>query len=382
MHPVIGRLLIAVGLTLLSSVSAWAAGPDNSEDICTQPYVIYCENFEARSVGPAWQQNYVPIYKNPGWGAYSYDCMQVTNDPAGVYDGTKAYVEIFYAGATTGCANIDIAFPNWLTTGTYTDLYFRWYVKESSNFQLSQVANKFQTWRDGYGNEGGHMSGMRYNTNTTVAAIGLGTYGWAVLPGGGTLGCDARALTPWPGYPVPALAGPGQQCELGPNENGPAPWVPGVWYCEEMHIKMNSCENCADGIIEKWLDNATAPVTTQTRHFYYPNSLITYPYNVYVTPPISQPAMLRLSGIVKMSFWNCAAGDLCCSANDPPNNTCYNASIGPGSPPSNPASIHPLMYRYTDNIVIATQRIGCLGNPVAPKSNTTPPSPPTNLQAL
>ena len=68
MHPIIGRVLIAVGLTLLASVSAGAAGPDNSEDICTTAAVFLCDNFEARPANVTVASQYlVTTYKNIGW---------------------------------------------------------------------------------------------------------------------------------------------------------------------------------------------------------------------------------------------------------------------------------------------------------------------------
>src|SRR5215472_16716242 len=176
MHPVIGRVLIAVGLTLLSSVSAWAAGPDNSEDICTTAAVIFCENFETRAVGPAYQTLWkVPIYKNNAWNPYAYDCMRVTDNPTGIFHGTRAYEDVYYEGATTGCGYLWTVFPG----GPYTELYFRWYTKHSSNFVWSQIANKLMWWMNGAQMMRGLLGGYRLSAGTTVMDIGVDTYGWA-----------------------------------------------------------------------------------------------------------------------------------------------------------------------------------------------------------
>ena len=344
MHPVIGRVLIACGLTLgFSCVSAWAAGPDNSEDICTTAAVIFCENFETRAVVPAYQTLNLPIYKNNGWQPYAYDCMRVTDNPTGIFDGTRAYEDVYYEGPTTGCGYLYTIFPG----GPYTELYFRWYTKHSSNFVWSQVANKLMNWLNSAQILRGHLGGYRLTAGTTVMDIGVDTLGWAQP---GTDGCNTAALQPYANLP-------GQHCELQPNENGLTPYVAGVWYCEEVHLRMNTCPTCANGLVEKWIGVGTDP--TQVRHWNYPNVVVdggTASYNQ------------QISGISSASYWNCNAGDL-------PTNP--DGSCSPGT-----NSFHPLMYRWKDNFVVSTQRIGCLGNPVAPQSGTTPPRAPTNLRVI
>lgn len=355
-------LLILVSLWFTSSASI-AAGPDNSEDICTSAAVIFCDNFENRSVGPIWDSP--TFYKNNTWqiGSETSLCFRVGNTPEGIFDGSRS-MEITYAeGATTGCGH---AVTQWwfgpANAASFTELYFRVYTKHSTNFQFSNTANKWGGPMDGFTNTFIGGGGMRVSKNTFVYDICLGTDGWAQGTTVDPLGCNTAALQPYANLP-------GQHGELMPNENGLIPYIPGVWYCEEFHFRMNTCPTCADGVFEMWRAEGTNPA--QTRHFVYTNQII---------DGQTCNGCQRLGGWTQGSFWNCDSSfDTCCN-NDPtpaaPSGTCYSTAGGPGSPPS-AGSIHPLMYRWHDNYVISTQRIGCLNNPVIP-----PPVPtaPSNLQ--
>lgn len=345
------RLLSVLGLTLgLWFSSAWAAAPDGQEDICTSAAVIMCENFEARELGVAWIGMSVPIYKNHGWSIDNRTCREVTNVPEGVFDGTKSFVSVFYEGTHMGCGAI---FYNYYWANQwFTDLYVRVYTKHSSNYIFSNVANKWGGWtdRDGIaGGGGGHrVRFLQDGTNLTSAVfdIGVGTEGWAQY---GTDGCNTAALQPYNNLP-------GQHCELYPNENMVLqPYVPGEWVCEEFHFKMNSCPTCADGIFEKWVAFGTNP--TQTRIMNYPNVIMDAragdQYN-------------KMGGWVTGTFYNCNAGD----ADNNLDGYCDSPTL----------TYHPLMYRWHDNYVVSTQRIGCLNNPVLPGGGSTPPSAPSNLR--
>src|SRR5215831_13282379 len=97
-------LLIALVLTLgLGSTTAWAV-TDNQEAICDQPYVIFCDNFEARAlVTGDWGR---ATYKNGGWQG---QIQGPTNDSPGVAagvnpDGTNGHQFQLHqgAGSTSG----------------------------------------------------------------------------------------------------------------------------------------------------------------------------------------------------------------------------------------------------------------------------------------
>jgi hypothetical protein len=270
--------------------------------------VIFCENFEARAVGPVVQTVVDPIYKNNGWGPYDYSCLRVTDNPAGIFDGNRAFETAYTEGPTTGCAGMYAIFPG----GPYTNLYMRWYTKYSDNFVWSQIANKIMQWMNGVGALAGHLGGIHCTGCPMVMDIGLNTAGWA-LPG--TDGCPP-------------------DCELLPNENGGITYQAGVWYCEEVHLQMNTCATCADGLVEKWIAVASDP--TQVRHWNYPNVIVNGGGNQWDQ---------QVSGINSDSFWNCNATDVF-----------NNGVCSPGT-----SSTHPLQYRWHDNFVASTQRIGCLG---------------------
>ncbi|MEO6546100.1 MAG: hypothetical protein ABIP05_18970, partial [Nitrospiraceae bacterium] len=123
------------------------------------------------------------------------------------------------------------------------------------------------------------------------------------------------------------------------NVNGVLTVVPNKWYCHEMRVTMNSTGGTPDGYLQGWIDGV--------QHWEYPN------VNLDNTTPGA------ITGTLISGYWNCYSGgsgsDAC---TDPVND------------------YHPLMYRWHDNLVVSTERIGCL----AGSTDSTPPSPPGNLQ--
>lgn len=124
---------------------------------------------------------------------------------------------------------------------------------------------------------------------------------------------------------------------LSQNINSPAVTVvPDQWYCMEVKITMNTCDSCTDGSLEGWIDGA--------QKFSYSN-LAT-----------DTQGARTVKGLLMSSYWNCTAGG----------DSCTGGTL----------DTHPLMYRWEDNHVAATARIGCPGSG---SSNSTPPTAPTNL---
>jgi hypothetical protein len=97
----------------------------------------------------------------------------------------------------------------------------------------------------------------------------------------------------------------------------------GQWYCLELHLKMNSP---GSAVIESWVDNNLKWSDTRAT---FGSQGTTW------------------NSIMLSGYWN-----------------------APGS--------HPAMSRWFDNIVVSTQRIGCMGTP-PPAAPNAPPAAPTGV---
>lgn len=104
------------------------------------------------------------------------------------------------------------------------------------------------------------------------------------------------------------------------------------WYCFEFHFKLNSTPSTADGILEGWIDDV--------KRWNYTGQIL----------DTRATASAKVTGFLISGYWNC---------------------LGPSFDCTQPQDQHPLMYRWVDNLVISTQRVGCLSG--------TPPPPPTGL---
>lgn len=124
---------------------------------------------------------------------------------------------------------------------------------------------------------------------------------------------------------------------------GPAfHWPLDQWVCMETHLKMNSTLSSTDGLFEAWADG--------TQRWYYPNINLS-------------SKDTTISHIMPSGYWNCASGQY---------------TGGPGScSPVDSRNNHPDMYRWIDNIVVSTQRVGCLGS--TPTGGGSAPPAPTGL---
>ncbi|MGH3116728.1 MAG: IPT/TIG domain-containing protein [Gaiellales bacterium] len=281
-------VLIAIGAWI---TPAWAAAPDGQEDICTSPAVIFCDNFESRSLG--FGDLVRGTFKNSGWSPSAfYSHMAISDTPAGVYEGRRA-LQFRYPAGAGGIGFMGTFFPT-----PYRTLYFRWYQKWSDAFTFSPVATK----------------GAILNT-----ATGQSLYVWWNNWGDGL-------LSQWANSTV---------TELEANLNGAFAPARDRWYCLEMRVTMNTAAN-ADGYVQAWVDGV--------QHWEHPNVLL----------DSFQPN--AMTSWLLTGYWNCL--DTSCNA---------------------PEDQHPLMYRWHDNFVISTERIGCLS--ATPELAITGVSPPSGSTA-
>lgn len=230
-------------LTLMIS-SAWAAAPDGQEDICATSAVIFCDNFEARSIGSG---DLGRITYKSGWALSEFTNLTVIDASSGnTYSGTRA-LQFRYPASTDG---IGFMQPNF--SGTYQDLYFRWYQKWSANFQFSPIATK--------------------GAETTVSggASGQSMYFLWNNWGDGEISHYAQNVTR----------------EFSANTNG-GTWSPtlGQWYCVEERFRYNT--NGANGIVEGWIDNV--------KRWDYPNVQLDNNGTV-------------INGMVLSGYWNNSTG--------------------------------------------------------------------------
>ena len=108
------------------------------------------------------------------------------------------------------------------------------------------------------------------------------------------------------------------------------------WVCLEAHIKMNSGLGQTNGIIEGWINGA--------KKMDYPAA------EVWSTSA-------NITGLMMSGYWNC---------NLPPGDC------------STSLDYKQTMYRWVDNIVMSTSRVGCLNG--AGSTGGTKPNPPSNLK--
>ncbi len=236
--------------SMMFSLLSVAASPDGQEDICSDPEVLMCDNFEGRSVGNSSLST--KLYKNEGWAVSNtgVDGPQVISNPVGVFSGSRSLQMTYPAGQNTGGGFMDL---NW--GGNNRTIYYRWYTKFSSNFKWSYVATKHNEIITG----NGHTHHIMWFPS-----------------GGGTSKAPSNAF----GY---AGFFPSQN-----TSNGTLTMVPDKWYCQEMRITMNSTGATADGGLEGWIDGV--------KHFDYNNVVL----------DSSNPG--GIVGTLVSGYWNCYSG--------------------------------------------------------------------------
>lgn len=287
---ILATILLMLGQSTIFSL--WASAPDGQEDICTSAVVIFCDNFEARSLG---SNDLVRLTYKSGWLLSSLSNMTVVDSSSGgVFNGNRA-LQFRYPASTDGIGFMEISFPT-----SFSDVYFRWYQKWSSNFQFSNIATK----------------GASTHINH---APGQSMYFWWNNWRDGVISHYAQNVNR----------------EFNANVNG-GQWSPAMdrWYCMEVRFKYNS--GASDGVLEAWIDGV--------KRWDYQNVALDSPGTM-------------MQGMLLSGYWN--------------------NSTGQGG---NPAGVsHPLMYRWHDNFVVSSQRIGCLGATTPPPPPSTAPVPPSGL---
>lgn len=358
-------ILLALVLVASWATSALAlpAATGHEEAICTTAPVIWCENFADRNAGTGDATTLLnqQRYKNNGWG-HPGDNQTIVTSPVPTA-GSKSLVQDFGGGIQNGGAR------QWIETyvdpvkqngSTYTDLYFRFYVFLQANFPIScpvrpsffvspsPNAGQPCNHQDGQGTllpcrtDGNNCSNCFFCTNKmwqvdVSGANSTGTHFYhlnnCLLPGG----TDNHTGNPYAAHVGMQGAADLYGCGAEPpNINAgsntfPLPTLNG-WDCIEYHAKNNSANGVSDGILEGWV-NGTQYTSYQGTRFY---------------DGLSGP---NEAG----SGWNFLKV----------------TSSGSGN-------VYPAggTARYVSNMIISTQRIGCLGGAPPP----TPPNPPSNLK--
>ena len=311
------RMMLAVTVVLgLASLAAAQTG--NEEAICrNDPNVFFCENFEDRAVGPAYDVLTIPIYKNNGWAAdtTNYFPDVVNFDQV---DGTKSIRMVTPAnGVSSG------AIDTTLLGGPYRTVYWRWYVKYSWNYVWSPIATKH--------NEipfSGEADNHIFNF----------VNGW---------GIDQPVIT----FTLSAQCLDRLDCSFPPNMNGGfRRFNLNQWYCVEARLTANTDASATDGYIQAWIDSGDGRGAVQ--YWEYPNVNLKRQdrFGALVDNP-------RFDEFFIVSYWNCDA-DESCHGPQPPDFIDYR---------------HPEIYRYMDAMIGSRARIGCVDSPAL--SSAPPPQP-------
>ncbi len=286
------RVMLALALVLLIGTPVFAA--DFAETACDLSYVVFCENFENRTLGYAKDNIIQSQYNNTGWAVANDTSMSVVNTQAS--DGTKSLQWIMPAG-NSGAGFFDKTLPS------LPEVWFRFYMKNSSNWVWSANGNKMVHFGSAVV---GHQDNMLWDQ--------------AVNGGNNPSVRPQYATTDGP--------------FLGPNMNGGFAWPLDTWVCVITHAKANTTNTGNDGLFEAWFKLPNGQEIQ--KHGYY---------NMNIDRDATTFASIKFSG-----YWNSEGG-----------------------------VIHPTMYRWVDNIIVSTQRIGCLGSTPTPGDTIKPstPSAPT-----
>jgi hypothetical protein len=301
---------IVVGMVVLLALLAPRtsdAQTGNEETICTTSAVFFCENFEDRVLGTGLSTTQLTgaRYKNAGWISGGGDSAHsIIASP--VAFGTKA-LRITYAGGV----NNGPGFLEMPLTGGTTNWYLRFYLRYPSSFPLG-CAN---------GNVFFNFSSGQFCTASDPPPCQLAN-------------CVTKMFTNlWPGananhyyHHQSATVGAGLDAHvfdqdgccpndpahviMNQNMNGAVAPIRDVYQCIEFHTRLNSTTSTPDGVLEGWIDGV--------QHWNYTGRIIS---NLAVTPV----NILRIT--------SSASGN----------------NYGAGTT------------REVDNIIMSTQRIGCIG---------------------
>jgi hypothetical protein len=312
-------MLTAAVVLVLGLASLAAAQTGNEEAICVNdPNVFFCENFEDRALGPAYNFFAVPIYKNNGWSVGDPSTPDVVNTESA--DGTNSIRMTTPANVASGGV-MDTTLPG----GPYRTVYWRWYVKYSPNYVWSPIATKHNEipMMDGDADSGIFNFVNDYGIEQPVVTFAL----------------SAQC--------VDSL-----DCYFPPNMNGGfSRFNVNQWYCVEVRLTANTDASATDGYVQGWIDSGDGQGAVQ--YWEYPN--VNLKRQDRFGALVDNPAF---NDFFLVSYWNCDVDE-----------TCH----GP-EPPEFIDYTHPEIYRYMDAIIGSTARIGCLGTPPTPSATPDTPS--------
>lgn len=282
------RIVFAVGFL-------WLCGSDSSqayESYCNNASAIKCEDFEARSTS---QPNIVlsggdaksPVCTRSivGSPTSGITIIDAATTPEGVHSGSRA-IQLAYPAGNDGTDFMDCSLG-----GSFVTMYFRWYVKYSSNWQWSGVATKHEEFTLSNGALGDTpMLGWTGDINTCGVSGPTG-------PAKATIFMYTSSIyaLEYCGFPRNVSDTP----TLGKNQ----------WYCLEAKVTANTSAGANNGAIQFWIDDVE--VLNHSGFDTFTNGTS------------------RINGTLLSGYWNNSQS-------------------------------HDLMYRWEDDWVLSTSRVGCL----------------------
>lgn len=281
---------------------------DAFESYCNNASAIKCEDFESRSTSQPAIQLSGGDAKSPvctrsivGSSTAGITIIDVATTPQGVHSGSRA-IQLAYPAGSDGTDYMDCSLA-----GTYQTVYFRWYVKYSSNWEYSGVATKHEEFTLSGGEVGDTpMLGWTGDINSCGVSGPTG-------PSKATIFLYNSDI--WPR----------EYCGFPRNVNDTPTVGRNQWYCLEAKITANTNQSTADGSMQFWIDGVEV-------------------LNYSSFKPFATTPTTRINGTLLSGYWN-------------------------------NSQAHPLMYRWEDDWVLSTARVGCLGT----SPDTTPPSAPTGV---
>lgn len=186
---------MGVGLTKLYPINSFVT--DGQEALCAHPGVLSCDNMEDRVSGVDLLR---AKFANLGW---QMQPGQVSLISPVAFDGVRS-LEMPMAANSGGSGNIGFGFA------ATPELYTRFYIKWSANFQFSNTATGLMTFRPN-------------NPSQVLFTFDSNRF----------LSLNESSISP---------------STFQPNVN--------QWYCIESHLKTSSTAGARDAVIELWVDNA------------------------------------------------------------------------------------------------------------------------------
>ena len=251
----------------------------SSEEICSEDFVVYCDNFEQRDLGQDDLRR--SFDKSTGWD-YGFGGPEVTDEDS--VDGSRSLVYNYPAG-DTGIGLAETLFP----PGAY--YFIRFYTKFGESFEWSPIATKHTRLITG-------ADSSEYDNQFFIYHFGFNE--------------------PAPYFIANSVP---DAPEYHQNAGEEIVYEQGQWYCQEIEVRMHSANGIADGMFRAWVNG----------------TLIAEYENIVISGADSVQPSIR--GLYVDTYWN-SDGDT-----------------------------HGEMQRFHDNYVVATQRVGCLGEEVVRPAN-------------